>query len=128
MKKIIISITIVACCLLSTITLYSCTNTDNAVEIENLQKEKLVGKWTVYYVEEGYDQTLLNTQWWYNADGGFTNVQGDEQADGTYKWEDNKLVMIIDNMPWSAIVKKITDKEMTWYGPITGKTIKLKRN
>lgn len=128
MKKKIISITIVACCLLSTITLYSCTNTDNAVEIENLQKEKLVGKWTVYYVEEGYDQTLLNTQWWYNADGGFTNVQGDEQADGTYKWEDNKLVMIIDNMPWSAIVKKITDKEMTWYGPITGKTIKLKRN
>ena len=128
MKKIIISITIVACCLLSTITLYSCTNTDNAVEIENLHKEKLVGKWTVYYVEEGYDQTLLNTQWWYNADGGFTNVQGDEQADGTYKWEDNKLVMIIDNMPWSAIVKKITDKEMTWYGPITGKTIKLKRN
>ena len=128
MKKKIISITIVACCLLSTITLYSCTNTDNAVEIENLQKEKLVGKWTVYYVEEGYDQTLLNTQWWYNADGGFTNVQGDEQADGTYKWEDNKQVMIIDNMPWSAIVKKITDKEMTWYGPITGKTIKLKRN
>ncbi|WP_028911773.1 hypothetical protein [Prevotella sp. MA2016] len=60
--------------------------------------------------------------------GSFTNVQGDEQADGTYKWEDNKLVMIIDNMPWSAIVKKITDKEMTWYGPITGKTIKLKRN
>jgi hypothetical protein len=35
--------------------------------------------------------------------------------------------MTIDNKPWGALVKQITDKEMTWYGRITGKTIKLKR-
>ena len=127
MRKKIISIAIVATCLLSTITLYCCTNTDNAVQTESLQKEKLIGKWTIYYVEEGYDQTMLGTQWWYNADGSFTNVQGGESAEGTYKWEGNKLVMMIDDMPWSAMVKKITNTEMTWYGSITGKTIKLKR-
>lgn len=128
MKKEIISIAIIACCLLSTVTLYCCTNTDNAVQTGNLQKEKLVGKWTIYYVEEGYDQTLQGTEWWYSADGSFTHVNNGEQGIGTYKWEDNQLVMIIDDMPWSAMVKKITDKEMIWYGRITGKTIKLKRN
>jgi hypothetical protein len=127
MKNIILSITIVACCLLSTITLCGCSNTDNAVQTEILQKEKLIGKWTIYYVEEGYDQTLVGTQWWYDANGVFTNVQGDEQGVGTYEWEDDRLVMTIDNKPWGALVKQITDKEMTWYGRITGKTIKLKR-
>ena len=94
---------------------------------EILQKEKLIGKWTIYYVEEGYDQTLVGTQWWYDANGVFTNVQGNEQGVGTYEWEDDRLVMTIDDKPWGAIVKQITDKEMTWYGRITGKTIKLKR-
>ena len=45
----------------------------------------------------------------------------------TYEWDGDLLVMTINNMPWSAQVKKITNTEMIWYGPLTGKTIKLKR-
>lgn len=116
------------CCLLYTTTLSSCTNDDNAVQTRTFQKSKLVGKWTIYYVEEGYDQSMVGTEWWYDADGTFTNVQGvNDSGTGTYKWEGNKLVMIIDDLPWSALVTNITDTEMTWCGLVTNKTIKLKR-
>ena len=128
MKKLLVSLTMAACCLLPTVVLNSCANEDNPVQTQELIKSKLVGKWTVYYVEEGYDQDMVGTEWWYDADGSFTNVQGEHYTGtGTYEWDGDLLVMIINNMPWSAQVKEITDTEMIWYGPLTGKTIKLKR-
>ena len=116
-----------ACCMLTTVTLNSCSNDDNAIQSHVLAKSKLVGKWTIYYVEEGYDQGMVGTEWWYDADGTFTNVQGEQSITGNYEWDGDLLIMTISNMPWSAQVKKITNTEMTWYGPLTGKTIKLKR-
>ncbi len=128
MKKLFLFFAMAACCLFTAVTLNSCTNDDNAIQSHVLAKSKLVGKWTIYYVEEGYDQDLIGTEWWYDADGSFTNVQGEHYTGtGTYEWDGDLLVMTINNMPWSAQVKKITNTEMTWYGPLTGKTIKLKR-
>ena len=90
-------------------------------------KRMLVGKWTVYYVEEGYTQTILGSEWCYDADGNFTNIQGDWHSEGIYHWDGKELIMTIDNQPWSAVVKDITSAEMIWLGPNTGKIIKLKR-
>ena len=128
MRKLFVFLAMAACGLFTTATLNSCTNDDNAIQSHVLAKSKLVGKWTVYYVEEGYDQDMIGTEWWYGADGSFTNVQGEHYTGtGTYEWDGDLLVMTINSMPWSAQVKKITNTEMIWYGPLTGKTIKLKR-
>lgn len=129
MKKYIIALAVVISCIIASAVYTACTtNTvDNPIQSESQFKRMLVGKWTVYYVEEGYTQTILGSEWWYDADGNFTNIQGDWRSEGVYHWDGKELIMTIDNQPWSAVVKDITSTEMIWLGPNTGKIIKLKR-
>ncbi len=129
MKKYIIALAVVISCIIASAVYTACTtNTvDNPIQSESQFKRMLVGKWTVYYVEEGYTQTILGSEWWYDADGNFTNIQGDWRSEGIYHWDGKELIMTIDNQPWSAVVKDITSTEMIWLGPNTGKIIKLKR-
>lgn len=129
MKKYIIALAVVISCIIASAVYTACTtNTvDNPIQSELQFKRMLVGKWTVYYVEEGYTQTILGSEWWYDADGNFTNIQGDWRSEGIYHWDGKELIMTIDNQPWSAVVKDITSTEMIWLGPNTGKIIKLKR-
>lgn len=129
MKKYIIALAVVISCIIASAVYTACTtNTvDNPIQSESQFKRMLVGKWTVYYVEEGYTQTILGSEWWYDADGNFTNIQGDWRSEGIYHWDGKELIMTIDNQPWSAAVKDITSTEMIWLGPNTGKIIKLKR-
>lgn len=129
MKKYIIALAVVISCIIASAVYTACTtNTvDNPIQSESQFKRMLVGKWTVYYVEEGYTQTILGSEWWYDADGNFTNIQGDWRSEGIYHWDGKELIMTIDNQPWSAVVKDITSAEMIWLGPNTGKIIKLKR-
>lgn len=129
MKKYIIALAVVISCIIASAVYTACTtNTvDNPIQSESQFKRMLVGKWTVYYVEEGYTQTILGSEWWYDADGNFTNIQGDWHSEGIYHWDGKELIMTIDNQPWSAVVKDITSAEMIWLGPNTGKIIKLKR-
>lgn len=129
MKKYIIALAVVISCIIASAVYTACaTDTvDNPIQSESQFKRMLVGKWTVYYVEEGYTQTILGSEWWYDADGNFTNIQGDWRSEGIYHWDGKELIMTIDNQPWSAVVKDITSTEMIWLGPNTGKIIKLKR-
>jgi hypothetical protein len=129
MKKYIIALAVVISCIIASAVYTACaTDTvDNPIQSESQFKRMLVGKWTVYYVEEGYTQTILGSEWWYDADGNFTNIQGDWRSEGIYHWDGKELIMTIDNQPWSAVVKDITSAEMIWLGPNTGKIIKLKR-
>ena len=129
MKKYIIALAVVISCIIASAVYTACaTDTvDNPIQSESQFKRMLVGKWTVYYVEEGYTQTILGSEWWYDADGNFTNIQGDWHSEGIYHWDGKELIMTIDNQPWSAVVKDITSAEMIWLGPNTGKIIKLKR-
>ena len=129
MKKYIIALAVVSSCIIASAVYTACaTDTvDNPIQSESQFKRMLVGKWTVYYVEEGYTQTILGSEWWYDADGNFTNIQGDWRSEGIYHWDGKELIMTIDNQPWSAVVKDITSTEMIWLGPNTGKIIKLKR-
>lgn len=122
MKNYLICLAAVLSCVVS-VMLTSCKRGNN----EELMKELLVGKWEVTYVEEGYDQTIMGSEWWYEADGSFTNVQGDESMTGTYQWNGNELVMTINDAPWSAIVTEITRTGMKWTGPQTEKEIRLER-
>ena len=129
MKKYIIALAVVISCIIASAVYTACaTDTvDNPIQSESQFNRMLVGKWTVYYVEEGYTQTILGSEWWYDADGNFTNIQGDWRSEGIYHWDGKELIMTIDNQPWSAVVKDITSTEMIWLGPNTGKIIKLKR-
>lgn len=129
MKKYIIALAVVISCIIASAVYTACTTNpvDNPIQSESQFKRMLVGKWTVYYVEEGYTQTILGSEWWYDADGNFTNIQGDWRSEGIYHWDGKELIMTIDNQPWSAVVKDITSTEMIWLGPNTGKIIKLKR-
>lgn len=129
MKKYIIALAVVISCIIASAVYTACTSdtVDNPIQSESQFKRMLVGKWTVYYVEEGYTQTILGSEWWYDADGNFTNIQGDWRSEGIYHWDGKELIMTIDNQPWSAVVKDITSAEMIWLGPNTGKIIKLKR-
>lgn len=129
MKKYIIALAVVISCIIASAVYTACTTNpvDNPIQSESQFKRMLVGKWTVYYVEEGYTQTILGSEWWYDADGNFTNIQGDWRSEGIYHWDGKELIMTIDNQPWSAVVKDITSTEMIWLGPSTGKIIKLKR-
>ena len=129
MKKYIIALAVVISCIIASAVYTACTtNTvDNPIQSESQFKRMLVGKWTVYYVEEGYTQTILGSEGCYDADGNFTNIQGDWRSEGIYHWDGKELIMTIDNQPWSAVVKDITSTEMIWLGPNTGKIIKLKR-
>lgn len=122
MKNYLICLAAVLSCVVS-VMLTSCKRGNS----EELMKELLVGKWEVTYVEEGYDQTIMGSEWWYEADGSFTNVQGDESMTGTYKWDGNELIMTINDVPWPAVVEEITNTGMRWLGPKTGKEIRLKR-
>ena len=129
MKKYIIALAVVISCIIAS-AVYTACATDtvaNPIQSEAQFKRMLVGKWTVYYVEEGYTQTILGSEWCYDADGNFTNIQGDWHSEGIYHWDGKELIMTIDNQPWSAVVKDITSAEMIWLGPNTGKIIKLKR-
>ena len=129
MKKYIIALAVVISCIIASAVYTACTTNpvDNPIQSESQFKRMLVGKWTVYYVEEGYTQTILGSEWWYDADGNFTNIQGDWRSEGIYHWDGKELIMTIDNQPWSAVVKDITSTEMILLGPNTGKIIKLKR-
>ena len=129
MKKYIIALAVVISCIIASAVYTACaTDTvDNPIQSESQFKRMLVGKWTVYYVEEGYTQTILGSEWCYDADGNFTNIQGDWHSEGTSHRDGKELIMTIDNQPWSAVVKDITSAEMIWLGPNTGKIIKLKR-
>ncbi len=129
MKKYLIALTVVIGCIVAVAVYSACTteNVDNPIRSESQFKRMLVGKWTVYYVEDGYTQTILSSEWTYDVDGNFTNSQGDWSSQGIYHWDGNELIMTIDNQPWSAVVKEITPSEMIWLGPNTGKIIKLKR-
>ena len=129
MKKYIIALAVVISCIIASAVYTACTSdtVDNPIQSESQFKRMLVGKWSVYYVEEGYTQTILGSEWWYDADGNFTNIQGDWRSEGIYHWDGKELIMTIDNQPWSAVVKDITSAEMIWLGPNTGKIIKLKR-
>jgi hypothetical protein len=129
MKKYIIALAVVISCIIASAVYTACTTDTvaNPIQSESQFKRMLVGKWTVYYVEEGYTQTILGSEWWYDADGNFTNIQGDWRSEGIYHWDGKELIMTIDNQPWSAVVKDITSAEMIWLGPNTGKIIKLKR-
>ncbi len=129
MKKYLIALTVVIGCIVAVAVYSACTteNVDNPIRSESEFKRMLVGKWTVYSVEDGYTQTILGSEWTYDVDGNFTNSQGDWSSQGIYHWDGNELIMTIDNQPWSAVVKEITPSEMIWLGPNTGKIIKLKR-
>ena len=129
MKKYLIALTVVIGCIVAVAVYSACTteNVDNTIRSESQFKRMLVGKWTVYSVEDGYTQTILGSEWTYDDDGNFTNSQGDWSSQGIYHWDGNELIMTIDNQPWSAVVKEITPSEMIWLGPNTGKIIKLKR-
>jgi hypothetical protein len=129
MKKYLIALTVVIGCIVAVAVYSACTteNVDNPIRSESQFKRMLVGKWTVYSVEDGYTQTILGSEWTYDVDGNFTNSQGDWSSQGIYHWDGNELIMTIDNQPWSAVVKEITPSEMIWLGPNTGKIIKLKR-
>ena len=129
MKKYLIALTVVIGCIVAVAVYSACTteNVDNPIRSESQFKRMLVGKWTVYSVEDGYTQTILGSEWTYDVDGNFTNSQGDWSSQGIYHWDGNELIMTIDNQPWSAVVKQITPTEMIWLGPNTGKIIKLKR-
>lgn len=129
MKKYLIALTVVIGCIVAVAVYSACTteNVDNPIRSESEFKRMLVGKWTVYSVEDGYTQTILGSEWTYDVDGNFTNSQGDWSSRGIYHWDGNELIMTIDNQPWSAVVKEITPSEMIWLGPNTGKIIKLKR-
>ena len=129
MKKYIIALAVVISCIVASAVYTACTTDTvaNPIQSESQFKRLLVGKWTVYYVEEGYTQTILGSEWCYDADGNFTNIQGDWRSEGIYHWDGKELIMTIDNQPWSAVGKDITSTEMIWLGPNTGKIIKLKR-
>ena len=129
MKKYLIALTVVIGCIVAVAVYSACTteNVDNPIRSESEFKRMLVGKWTVYSVEDGYTQTILGSEWTYDVDGNFTNSQGDWSSQGIYHWDGNELIMTIDDQPWSAVVKEITPSEMIWLGPNTGKIIKLKR-
>ncbi len=129
MKKYLIALTVVIGCIVAVAVYSACTteNVDNPIRSESQFKRMLVGKWTVYSVEDGYTQTILGSEWTYDVDGNFTNSQGDWSSQGIYHWDGNELIMTIDDQPWSAVVKEITPSEMIWLGPNTGKIIKLKR-
>ena len=129
MKKYLIALTVVIGCIVAVAVYSACTteNVDNTIRSESQFKRMLVGKWTVYSVEDGYTQTILGSEWTYDDDGNFTNSQGDWSSQGIYHWDGNELIMTIDDQPWSAVVKEITPSEMIWLGPNTGKIIKLKR-
>ena len=129
MKKYLIALTVVIGCIVAVAVYSACTteNVDNPIRSESQFKRMLVGKWTVYSVEDGYTQTILGSEWTYDVDGNFTNSQGDWSSQGIYHWDGNELIMTIDNQPWSAVVKEITPSEMIWLGPNTGKIIKFKR-
>jgi hypothetical protein len=129
MKKYLIALTVVIVCIVAVAVYSACTteNVDNPIRSESQFKRMLVGKWTVYSVEDGYTQTILGSEWTYDVDGNFTNSQGDWSSQGIYHWDGNELIMTIDNQPWSAVVKEITPSEMIWLGPNTGKIIKFKR-
>ena len=129
MKKYLIALAVVIGCIVATAVYSACTieNVDNPLRSESQFKRMLVGKWTVYSVEDGYTQTILGSEWTYDVDGNFTNSQGDWSSQGIYHWDGNELIMTIDDQPWSAVVKEITPSEMIWLGPNTGKIIKLKR-
>ena len=129
MKKYLIALTVVIGCIVATAVYSACTSdgADNPIRSESQFKRMLVGKWTVYSVEDGYTQTILGSEWTYDVDGNFTNSQGDWSSQGIYHWDGNELIMTIDDQPWSAVVKEITPSEMIWLGPNTGKVIKLKR-
>ena len=129
MKKYLLALAVVIGCIIASAVYTACTTdtVDNPIQSESQFKRMLVGKWTVYYVEDGYTQTILGSEWWYEADGKFVNSQGDWSSEGIYHWDGNELIMTIDNQPWSAVVKQITPTEMIWLGPNTGKIIKLKR-
>jgi len=122
MKNYLFFLAVALCCAMSMV--FTGCKRDNS---EKIMKELLVGKWTVTYVEEGYDQTIMGSEWWYEADGSFTNVQEDGSMTGTYKWKGNELIMTINDIPWSAIVKEITSTGMRWSGPKTEKEIRLER-
>ena len=129
MKKYLIALTVVIGCIVAVAVYSACTteNVDNTIRSESQFKRMLVGKWTVYSVEDGYTQTILGSEWTYDDDGNFTDSQGDWSSQGIYHWDGNELIMTIDDQPWSAVVKEITPSEMIWLGPNTGKIIKLKR-
>ena len=129
MKKYLIALAVVISCIVATEVHTACTadSVDNAVRTQSQFRKMIVGKWIVYSVEDGYTQTILNSEWWYDAEGNFTNAQGDWRSNGIYHWDGNELIMTIDSQPWSAVVKDITPNEMVWLGPNTGKIVKLKR-
>jgi hypothetical protein len=129
MKKYLIALAVVIGCIVATAVYSACTSdgADNPIRSESQFKRMLVGKWTVYSVEDGYTQTILGSEWTYDVDGNFTNSQGDWSSQGIYHWDGNELIMTIDDQPWSAVVKEITPSEMIWLGPNSGKVIKLKR-
>ena len=107
MKKYLIALTVVIGCIVAVAVYSACTteNVDNTIRSESQFKRMLVGKWTVYSVEDGYTQTILGSEWTYDVDGNFTNSQGDWSSQGIYHWDGNELIMTIDNQPWSAVVK-----------------------
>ena len=129
MKKYLIALAVIIGCIVAAAGYTACTtdSVDNPIQSESQFKRMLVGKWTIYFVEDGYTQTILGSEWIYEPDGKFINSQGEWSSEGIYHWDGNELIMTIDNQPWSAVVKEITSTEMIWLGPNTGKIIKLKR-
>ena len=95
MKKYLIALTVVIGCIVATAVYSACTSdgADNPIRSESQFKRMLVGKWTVYSVEDGYTQTILGSEWTYDVDGNFTNSQGDWSSQGIYHWDGNELTL-----------------------------------